>query len=95
MLFVEWWLISRVCLLSFLGLLPVFGFWFVRNKRPLIRIPIRILSGLVAVWAVISWLFVLVMPWPHIYSAPLYSPNGKMAVRIDDYNASGFGGADN
>jgi hypothetical protein len=28
------------------------------------------------------------------YSEPVYSPNGKMAARVIEYNASGLGGAD-
>jgi hypothetical protein len=36
----------------------------------------------------------LVLPWPHIYSVPVYSPSRTMAARIDEYNASGFGRAD-
>ena len=98
MLFVEWWLIGRICLGLLIIVLPTFSFWVVRNKRWQVRIPVRILSGFVGLCGVLTWMIMLVIvlaAWPHVYSVPVYSPNGKMAARIDDYNTSGFGAADN
>lgn len=94
MLFVEWWFIRRICLGLLIIALLVFSFWAVRNLRWPVRIPVRILSALIALCGVLPWLIVFALPWPHSYSAAVYSPNRKTAARIDDYNASGFGGAD-
>jgi hypothetical protein len=94
MLFVEWWLIGRVCLGLFLIIvLPVFGFWVVRNKPWPVRIPVRVLSALIMLCGGFLWFIVLSLPG-NSYSAAAYSPNKKTAVRIADYNASGLGGAD-
>lgn len=95
MLFVEWWLVGRICLGLLISAVPLLGLWVVRRRRGPIGIAVRIISALVAFCALLGWLFVLVMPWPHIYSAPVYSPNGRLAARIDDFNAGGFGGAYN
>ena len=95
MLFVEWWFVGRICLGLLIVAVSIFSFWLVRTKRGLVRIPIRIVSGFVAVCDVLGWLIILAFPTPRVYSIPVYSPNRKMAVRIDDYNASGFGGAYN
>src|SRR6266481_5257222 len=54
----------------------------------------QILSALIALCGVFPWSIVIALPWSHSYSAAVYSPNRKTAARIDDYNASGFGGAD-
>ena len=94
MFFVEWWFIGRVCLGLLIIALSVFSFWIVRNRRWPVRTPVRILSALIALCGVFPWLIVFALPWPHFYSAAVYSPNRKAAARIDDYNASGFGGAD-
>jgi len=94
MLFVEWWFIGRICLGLLVIALPVFSFWVVRNKRWPVRIPVRILSALIELCGVFFWLILFALPWPHFYSPAVYSPNRKTAARIDDYNASGFGGAD-
>jgi hypothetical protein len=94
MLFVEWWFIGRICLGLLIIALPVFSFWAVRNMRRPVRIPVQILSALIALCGVFPWLIVFALPWPHSYSAAVYSPNRKTAARIDDYNTSGFGGAD-
>jgi hypothetical protein len=94
MFFVEWWHIVRVCLgLSIIALL-VFSFWVVRKMRWPVRIPVRILSALIVLCGGFLWLIVLSLPAGRSYSAAVYSPNRKTAARIDDYNASGLGGAD-
>jgi hypothetical protein len=95
MLFVEWWLVREICVGLLLVAVPAFTYWFVRNKRGPFRITVRIFSALVAVCGVLGWLVFLLFPWPHFYSVPVYSPNRRMAARIDDYNAGGFGGAYN
>lgn len=94
MLFVEWWILRRL----FVGLLMVavgtLGLWAIRKKGWRVRIPVQFLSALVGLCGASS---LLLMWWAistsHVYSAPVYSPNRKMAVRIDDYNAGAFGGA--
>jgi hypothetical protein len=95
MLFVEWWLLGRICLGLLILAVPLLSFWAVRNRRWAIRITVRILSGLVVVCGLLLWLPFLLFPWPHSYSVPVYSPNGKMAARIHDYDAGPLGGADN
>jgi hypothetical protein len=94
MLFVEWWLLGRICLGLLMIALPVFSSWVVRKKRWPVRIPVRILSALTALCGVFFWLIGLALPSPRFYSAAVYSPNRKTAARIDDYNASGLGGGD-
>lgn len=94
MLFVEWWFIGRICFWLFLiVVLPVFGFWVVRNRPRLVRVPVRVLSALVMLCGGFLWLIVLSLPG-NSYSTSVYSPNKKTAARILDYNASGLGGAD-
>jgi hypothetical protein len=95
MLFVEWWLVGWICLGLLILAVPVFSFWLVRDMKWPIRITVRVLSGLVAICGVLRWLIFLVLPWPHSYSVPVYSPNRTMAARIDDYDAGPLGGADN
>jgi hypothetical protein len=94
MLFVEWLLIGRICVWLLIIALPVFGFWAVRNKRRPVRIPVRILAALIALSGVFFGLIMFALPSPRFYSAAVYSPSRRTAVRIEDYNASGFGGAD-
>jgi hypothetical protein len=95
MLFVEWWFVGRDCLGLTIFAFLVFSFWVVGKKRWSVRIPVRILSALITLCGGFFWLIVAAIPSPHFYSAAVYSPNRKTAARIDDYNASGFGGADN
>jgi hypothetical protein len=99
MLFIEWWILRRIWLGLFMVALGAFGLWAVRNKvggprqRVLLSFARTICvligmlgaSSLLLVWWVIST--------SHVYSAPIYSPNRRMAARVDDYNAGGFGGA--
>lgn len=93
MLFIEWWLVKR----AFIGLLvvaiPAVGFWHVRKKTWPIRVPVQLVCALVGLSGVLGWLFILALGSPDVYSTPVYSPNGAMAVRIDDFNAGGLGGA--
>jgi hypothetical protein len=94
MIFVEWWVIERFCLLLLAVAIGSAAIWTVRKKRWFIRLPIQLLSGLslIALFAMLT--LVLSLPAANTYSEPIYSPNKKMAVRITEYNASGLGGAD-
>ncbi len=93
MVFVEWWHVTRLCLLLLFGAILGFGFWSVRKKRWFVRLPIQLLSGLVLCALLLLLSIVLMLPG-NTYSAPVYSPNKKMAARVVEYNASGLGGAD-
>jgi hypothetical protein len=95
MLFVEWWVVGRVCLVILLIALPVLSIWFVRNKRWLVRIPVQIVSALALFCALFFLMILLLLPWPHTYSVPVYSPSRTMAARIDSYDAGPLGGAYN
>jgi hypothetical protein len=93
MIFVEWWAIERVCLLLLIAAAVGLGIWSVRKKNWSVRFPIQLLLGLLLF--ALLFLVMLVSGLPgNTYSEPVYSPNGKMAVRIAEYNASGLGGAD-
>lgn len=92
--FIEWWSVLVVCADVLLVAAGAYGIWVVRGKRWPLRLPIRTLSLLLLFLGgsgvVILWAF----PNPNSYSVPIYSPNRKMAVRVREYNASGFGDAD-
>ena len=95
MLFVEWWLVGRICLVVLLIALPVLGIWLVRNNRWPVRIPVRVLSALVLLCGLFFLTIVLALPFPHAYSVPVYSPSRNMAARIDKYDAGPLGDAYN
>jgi hypothetical protein len=93
MLFVEWWIVGWRCVGLLLVAVGTFSFWFVRLKRWPVRLPVWFFSALAAVSGAMVLSVALGFPNPHNYSVPVYSPSGKMAARIDDWNLSGFGGA--
>jgi hypothetical protein len=95
-LFIEWWHVELPCVLLLIVGIGIVGFWLVRKKKSFVRIPVRFLSVCLALSGVLASsliAFVSLLPGNE-YSVPVYSPNGKMAARIVDYNASGLGGAD-
>jgi len=92
--FVEWWLVFRVSAVLLIIATGAFGSWVVRGKRWLIRLPVRFACLLLVLGGASGVLFLWGFPNPNSYSVPVYSPNRKMAARIYEYNASGFGGAD-
>jgi hypothetical protein len=96
MLLIEWWILWRLCIGLLLVVVGGLGLWAVRKRRRTVRLFVQFLFTLVALGGVSA---LLLMWWgistSHDYSAPVYSPNQKMAVRIDDYNARGFGGSYN
>jgi hypothetical protein len=89
MVFIEWWFVKQ----CFVGLLMmavgVFGLWFVRKQRWLVRGPARLISGLVILWGMYGF---LVAGGGHKYSVPIYSPSQKTAARIDRYDPGELGG---
>jgi hypothetical protein len=93
--FVEWRPTVLVGAIVLMGTSGVLGFWLARGKRWAIRLPIWFVSLFLAVLGASGVLFLLVFPNPISYSAPVYSPDRKMAARVRVYDASGFGGADN
>jgi hypothetical protein len=94
MIFIDWWLVSWRCIWLLTVVVATFSFWLVRKKRWPVRLPVRFLSALLALSAAAMGFIMWGFPDPHTYSVPVYSPNKKMAVRIDETNLSGFGGAD-
>jgi hypothetical protein len=92
-IFVEWWVVERLCIVALVVLIASASIWSVRKKRWFVRFPIQFLSGL-SLLALFSLLALLLSLASNTYSEPIYSPNRKMAVRITEYNASGLGGAD-
>jgi hypothetical protein len=95
MLFVEWWLVGRICLGVLLIALPVIVIWLVRKNRWPVRIPVSVVSAFVLFCGLFLLTIVLALPMPHAYSVPVYSPSRSMAARIDNYNAGPLGGAYN
>jgi hypothetical protein len=94
MLFVEWWPVILHCVFLLLIGAAILAFRSVLGKKVWFRLTVQLLSVLVVLGSLFSLLFYWRMPNPWTYSAPIYSPNHKMAVRVAEYNASGFGGAD-
>ena len=93
MIFIEWWVVERLCLLLFIVATASLGIWSVRKKRWFVRFPIQLLLG-VSLFALLA-MVTLVSTLPgNTYSEPIYSPSRKMAARIVEYDASGLGGAD-
>jgi hypothetical protein len=90
MLFIEWWLVKRFSVGLLMIAVAFIIWWFARRKGWPIRLPAHLISGLVVLYGF------LVMWWvvasSHIYSVPIYSPNQKMAVRIDACNPGELGG---
>jgi hypothetical protein len=91
---IEWWLVRLSCMIVLMLTTGACGIWLVRTKRWPIRLPVRLLSSLLVLAGVVGAVFFLGFPNPNSYSVPVYSPNGKMAARVCEYNASGFGAAD-
>jgi hypothetical protein len=94
MLFIEWWPVARNCIGLLLIVISVLAFRWALRKNVWLRVPVQFVSGLVLICSLAFWSFYWLMPNPWTYSAPIYSPNHRMAARVAEYNASGFGGAD-
>jgi len=92
-IFIEWWLVERLCLLLLIVATATLTIWFVRKKRWFVRFPIQLFLGLSLFGLLFLVAVVSTLPG-NTYSEPVYSPNRKMAARIVEYNASGLGGAD-
>jgi|HubBroStandDraft_1064217.scaffolds.fasta_scaffold156886_3 hypothetical protein len=95
MLFIEWWFFSWFCvgLLMLMVAVGTLGLWVVRRKERPIRLSMQFI-GLFC--GLVGALFILLAWWgasSHVYSVPVYSPDRKMAARIDDYVAGGIGGS--
>ena len=93
MMFVEWWLVKRLCVLILIVATASLSIWFLRKKNWFIRLPIQLLLGLLLFALFVLSAIIWALPG-NTYSEPVYSPNRKMAVRIIEYNASGLGRAD-
>jgi hypothetical protein len=91
MIFIEWWIVRRVCYALLLIACATAAFWSVRKKRWPIRLPVRILSAPATLLAVLF----LLLQWKAAgcisYSSAVYSPDHRMAARIrtDDEGATG------
>lgn len=94
MVFIEWWLVLQVCTIVLFVTSGAYGIWVVRGKRWLLRLPVRVVSLLLLLLGVGDAVFVWAFPNPNNYSVPLCSPSRKMAIRVHEYDASGFGSAD-
>jgi hypothetical protein len=93
MVFIEWWLVRRVCCGLMLIALGAFAFWLVRRKGPWPRLTIRTISIGIALVGVLVVLFWLSSIGYRTYSVPIYSPNGKIAARIRTGGTGGIGSA--
>ena len=93
MLFIEWWLVERFSVGLLMVAVAFIIWWFARRKGWPIRLPAQLISGLVVLYGFLVMWFVVASG--HIYSAPIYSPNQKMAVRIDANNPGELGGPTN
>ena len=93
MFFVEWFIVKPICIGLLMIAIAISSVWFVRNKGQTIRLTVQIVSAFLGLCAA---LYLWTMWWAvgssHVYSSPVYSPNRKMAARIDSYNGGEIGG---
>jgi hypothetical protein len=85
MLFIEWGLIGRVCLCLAVVAATVLVFWLARKRLLVPQALHGLLRSLTWPLAVFALLFVatnLLAMGCQTYTAPLYSPDHKMAVRV-------------
>ena len=93
MIFIEWWVVARLCESLLIVAAASLGIWSVRKKRWFVRSPIQLLLGA----SLFAFLAIETIVWTlpgNTYSEPIYSPSRKTAARIVEYDASGLGGAD-
>jgi hypothetical protein len=91
MLFIEWWLVERIAILSAIPALFFVAIWLVRKRTRPWRIMTMILGSPLAVLAGLFLALQLTAIGCLSYSSPLYSPDHLKAVRIrtDDEGATG------
>jgi hypothetical protein len=92
MLFIEWWLVRRFAFGLIVVAAGIAGL-FIRIRSGALRIFLRIFSVPVVLAGALS----LLLQWTAIgcqsYSGPVFSPNGKMAVRVSTADLGGLGGS--
>lgn len=82
MLFIEWGLIGRFCLCLALIAAAIVAFRLPRERYPRLQQALRSLSWPLTVFAVLFLALNLLAAGCQTWTAPLYSPDGKMAVRV-------------
>jgi hypothetical protein len=93
MLFVEWWLVRRFCFGLLIAIGAIVVVWATRAKSWRLRLPILLLSLPTAIAGALFALLTWNAAGCQSYSSPLYSPNGRMAVRIRISDEGALGGS--
>jgi hypothetical protein len=94
MVFIEWWLVRRVCCGLALIAFGAFAFWLVRRKGPWPRLLTRSFSlGIALIGSLVVTVGILPIGCLS-YSPSIYSPNGRMAARIRISDEGATGGED-
>jgi hypothetical protein len=70
----------------------IWAFRFVRTRRPLSRISVRCLAALVVACCIFTAGLSTISALTTITSSPIYSPDGKHALRVDYADAGALGG---
>jgi len=82
MLFIEWGLVGRVCLCLAVVAGTMVFFWLARKLPEAVHGLLRYISWPLAVFALLFVALNVVAMGCQTYTAPLYSPDHKMAVRV-------------
>jgi hypothetical protein len=73
-------------------LLGIWAFRAVRTRRPLIRLPVCFVSVLVVIFGLVAGLFFGLGSLSNLKSAPIYSPDHKHAIQVEDLDYGATGG---
>lgn len=93
MFFIEWWLVERFCLSLLMMAAAVFLVWRARTSRspapwflPWVSWPLALLGALLLLVSVVA-------AASENFSAPVFSPDGKMAARVRTFDEGMLGSA--
>jgi len=92
MFFIEWWLVRRFCFGLLMVPVAALGFWAIRKKALIVRLPVQLISVPVALLGVLFALLTWQASGCQSYSVAIYSPNGKVAARVRTDDEGGLGG---
>jgi hypothetical protein len=92
MIFVDWGFVWEFVAFAAVIAGGIWGFRKVQPRSAAIRLPVRIVSSLFAGASLLLLTMVSCGEAVTTHSTPLYSPDGKQAVRTNDYDAGALGG---
>jgi len=93
MFFIEWWMVQRIVIGVSIMLLGIAVSWYIRRRRIVWRILVRLVSLPVAALGGLLALLTITASGCQSYSEPIYSPDHLRAVRVrvSDLGATGGG----